>query len=118
MDRRKRIAVVFEGNIRNRLGVFNAVLNRVSHLRQVADYDIDVHMLQVYDGTVMRRLRGSTPPDERPHSIEAGGETFHMHWFKRSWTDALAHRLLGRRPAQLSRWLDTLAADMARYDLV
>ena len=114
----KRIAVIFEGNINNRLGVFNAVLNRVQHLRRMADYDIDVHMLQVYDGSIMQRLRRSTPPAERPLSIDVEGETFHMHWFKRNWADAIGHRLLGKRPACLSAWFDELARQMKDYDLV
>ena len=113
----KRIAVIFEGNINNRLGVFAAVLNRVKHLRRIAPYDIDLHMLQVYDGTVMSKLRGCKHQADRPTTIEVDGETLHMHWFKRSWTDALGHRLLGRRPPHLSHWLDTLAHGMNGYDL-
>lgn len=114
----KRIAVIFEGNINNRLGVFNAVLNRVQHLRRVADYDIDVHMLQVYDGAVMQRVRHSKPVPERPETITVEGETFQMHWFKRNWTDAIGHRLLGKRPACLSAWLDELVESMRNYDLI
>lgn len=117
MDSKKRIAVVFEGDIRNRLGVFNAVLNRVRHLRQVADYGIDVHMLQVYDGAIMRRLRGSKPLEEHPASFQVEGETFHLHWLKRSWTDAIGHRLLGRRPARLLHKLDQLAGELSGYSL-
>lgn len=114
----KRIAVIFEGNINNRLGVFNAVLNRVQHLRRVADYDIDVHMIQVYDGAVMQHVRHSKAMPERPSAIEVEGETFHMHWFKRNWLDALCHRILGKRPSRLIAWLDDLASGMGGYDLI
>lgn len=113
----KRIAVIFEGNIANRLGVFNAVLNRVRHLRRIVDYDVDVHMLQVYDGAVMSRLRGSVPPADRPATVTVEDVTFNMHWFKRSWRDALMHRLFGRPPARLSAWLDGLADALQGYDL-
>ena len=44
---KQRIAVIFEGNISNRLGVFNAVVNRVKHLRAIDPYDIDLFMIQV-----------------------------------------------------------------------
>ena len=118
MDSKKRIAVVFEGDIRNRLGVFNAVLNRVRHLRQVADYGIDVHMLQVYDDALMRQVRGSKPLAERPDSIHVEGETFQLHWLKRSWMDALGHRLLGKRPAHLLHKLDQIASHLEGYSLV
>ena len=53
----KQIAVLFEGDINRRLGVFNAVINRVKHLEQIAEYKIDVHMFQVYDGWLMRQFR-------------------------------------------------------------
>lgn len=114
----KRVAVVFEGDIRNRMGVFNAVLNRVRHLRRVADYGIDVHLLQVYDGALMRCLRGSQPLEERPDNIQVEGETISLHWLKRSWADALGHRLLGKRPAHLLHKLDQIAAGLGGYSLI
>ena len=65
----KKLAVIFEGNINNRLGVFNAVVNRVKHLREIADYHIDVFMIQVYDGRIMAKLRHANPPANRPTII-------------------------------------------------
>lgn len=114
----KRIAVIFEGSINKRLGVFNAVLNRVQHLSRVASYAIDVHMLEVYDGKMMSRMRRSSPPAERPRTIEVEGVTFHLHWLKRSWLDAAAHRLLGRRPKCLIGKLNAIARQMGNYDLI
>ena len=63
-DEMKQIAVIFEGEINKRLGVFNAVINRVKHLQEIADYKIDVYMFEVYDGWLMRRLRHS-PKDQQ-----------------------------------------------------
>ena len=114
----KRIAIVFEGNINNRLGVFFAVLNRVKHLRQIAPYEIDVHMIQVYDGALMRRLRKSSPLKEMPATVEVEGEIFTMHWYKRSWVDALSHRLLGSRPKRMMSWMNKLADELSGYDLI
>ena len=45
----KRIAVIFEGRLHEQKGVFNAVLNRVAHLRDIAPFAIDVHMIEGYD---------------------------------------------------------------------
>lgn len=114
----KRIAVIFEGRINERMGVFNAVLNRVWHLRQVADYDIDVHLIQVYDGAIMRRLRRSEPVGNRQRCVTIDGIDFHMHWYKRSWRDMLNHRLMGQQPGDFNRWLDNLADRLADYDLI
>ena len=82
----KKIAVLFEGDIHRRLGVFNAVISRVKHLKQVADYKIDVHMFQVYDGWLMRRIRHSKKIDSRPDAIVADGVTIHITLFRRRWT--------------------------------
>lgn len=114
----KRIAVIFEGRINERMGVFNAVLNRVLHLRRVASYDIDVHMIQVYDGALMRRLRGTESTGSRPGQLDIDGIQFHMHWFKRSWSDVMRHRLLDEQPQNFFRWLDNLASQFDGYDFL
>jgi len=114
----KQIAVLFEGNIHRRLGVFNAVINRVKHLQQVADYQIDVHLFQVYDGWLMRRLRHSEPILQRPDEVVVDGVTVHVCWFRRRWTDVLRHRLLHRPPKAMLNRLHRLGWEMRGHDLV
>ena len=104
----KKIAVLFEGDINWRLGVFNAVLNRAKHLQQVADYKVDVHMFQLYDGWLMRLLRRSPKLEGRPDEITALGMKVHITWFRRRWTDVLLHRLLHKPPRALLRRLHQL----------
>ena len=114
----KQIAVLFEGDINRRLGVFNAVINRVKHLQEVADYKIDVYMLQVYDGWVMRHFRHSRKIDFRPSEIIAGDVKIHIVWFRRRWTDAIIHRLFHKPPYILLRRLHKLGWEMRGHDLV
>lgn len=114
----KQIAVLFEGDINRRLGVFNAVVNRVKHLQQVADYKIDVYMFQVYDGWLMRRLRHSKKINARPDEIIADGVKIHVTWFRRRWTDAFMHRLFHKPPRALMRRLHRLGWEMRGHDLV
>ena len=114
----KQIAVLFEGDINRRLGVFNAVINRVKHLEQVADYKINVHMLQVYDGWLMRLVRHSKRVKYRPDEIEADGVRVHVTWFRRRWSDAIMHRLFHKPPRQLLRRLHRLGWEMRGHDLV
>ena len=114
----KQIAVLFEGDINRRLGVFNAVINRVKHLEQVADYKIDVYMLQVYDGWLMRRLRHSKKVPYRPDWIDADGVKVHVTWFRRRWADAIMHRLFHKPPRLLLRRLHRLGWEMRGHDLV
>lgn len=114
----KQIAVLFEGDINRRLGVFNAVINRVKHLQQVADYKIDVYMFQVYDGWLMRRVRHSPKVTARPDEVIADGVKIHITWFRRRWTDALLHRLFHQPPRAMLRRLHRLGWEMRGHDLV
>lgn len=114
----KQIAILFEGDINRRLGVFNAVINRVKHLEQIADYKIDVHMFQVYDGWLMRLFRHSKKVHARPDEIIADGVKVHITWFRRRWTDALLHRLFHKPPHALLKRLHRLGWEMRGHDLV
>ncbi len=114
----KHIAVLFEGDINRRLGVFNAVINRVKHLQQVADYEINVHMLQVYDGWLMRLLRHTPRVPYRPDEIEADGVKIHVTWFRRRWSDAIMHRLFHKPPRAFMRCLHRMGWEMRGSDLV
>jgi len=114
----KQIAVLFEGDINRRLGVFNAVINRVKYLQQIADYKIDVHMLQVYDGWLMRLVRHTKRVAFRPDEIEADSVKVHITWFRRRWSDAIMHRLFHKPPRALLRRLHRLGWEMRGHDLV
>ena len=113
----KHIAVIFEGRIDQRMGVFNAVINRVKHLQAIAPYRVDVYMIQVYDGWLMRQLR-RTPKTVRPATFIDQGIHIKMLWYKRSWADSLRHRLLKRQPRNFLRWCSAMAWKLRGYDLV
>lgn len=114
----RKIAVVFEGNYTNRYGGFNAVINRVVSLRAIADYAIDVYMIQVYDKGLTRLRRESTPASERPAAIEVEGVKIVMWWVERSWLDSLGHRMLGLSPTVMLGRLRALSARLRDYDIV
>ena len=114
----KQIAVLFEGDLNQRLGVFNAVINRVKHLQQIADYKVDVYMFHVYDGWLMRRLRHSQKIESRPDEIVADGVKMHITWFRRRWSDVIRHRLFHQPPRAMLRRLHRLGWEMRGHDLV
>lgn len=114
----RKIAVVFEGNYTNRYGGFNAVINRVVSLRAIADYAIDVYMIQVYDKGLTRLRRESPPAVERPATIEVEGVKIVMWWVERSWLDSLGHRVLGLSPAVMLGRLRALSVQLKDYDIV
>ena len=114
----KRIAVIFEGRLHEQKGVFNAVLNRVGHLRAIAPYEIDVHMIEGYDRGLNRLLHGTPRIDEHPTLVSINGIDIHVHWFCHNLLDTVRHKLL-HRPAKVYRqWLSRLADEMKEYDLL
>ena len=114
----KKIAVLFEGDINWRLGVFNAVLNRAKHLQQISDYKVDVHMFQLYDGWLMRLFRKSQKLTSRPDEIEDLGMKVHITWYRRRWSDVILHRFFHKPPRALLKRLHKLGWEMRGYDLV
>lgn len=114
----KQIAVLFEGDINQQMGVFISVVNRVKHLQQIADYKIDVYLFQVYDGWLMRRVRHSEKVDSRPDEIEVDGVRIHVTWFRRRWSDAIMHRLFKKPPRAMLKRLHRLGWEMRGHDLV
>lgn len=56
---RSRVLILTTGNIYERRGFFNAVINRTKHLQEICDYDIDVLLLATYEPWLVRKLRHS-----------------------------------------------------------
>lgn len=115
----KRIAVIFEGRLHEQKGVFNAVVQRVRHLREVADgCAIDVHMIEGYDRGLNRWLHGTRRIADRPAVAHVDTVDVHMHWFCHSLMDTVRHKVL-HRPAKVYRqWLSRLADELQDYDLL
>ncbi len=113
-----RIAVIFEGSISSRLGVFNVAIQRARHLASIAPCPVDVFMIQVYDGKLTSRFRHSTPPDERPLQITVDGINVSILWFRRSVIDALSHRVLGLSQPFFNAFLRSVARRLRHYDII
>ena len=114
----KKIAVVYEGDIYNRFGGYNAIQNRIVHLRRCANYRIDAFVMQVYDGRMMSLLRDSDYITQRPEQVTISKVSYRMKWFKRSWIDAATHRLLGSEPKKMMQFINNLAQEFKDYDLI
>lgn len=115
----KRIAVIFEGRLHEQKGVFNAVMQRVKHLREVAQgCEIDVHMIEGYDRGLNRWLHDTRRIDDRPTLASVDGIDIQVHWFCHSLLDTFLHKVL-HRPAWIYRlWLSRLAKQLKGYDLI
>ena len=114
----KRIAVIFEGNITQQLGVFNAVINRVAHLLDIAPYDIDVFMIQGYDTGLNRLLHGTPRIHARPTRFSVDGIGVEVLWFKHRLIDSVLQRVFHRQPWFYRRWLRGVGERLKDYDLI
>ena len=82
----KKVAILFSENLNDRKGAFNAVVNRVRYLMQIADFEIDVFLLQNYEPLLARTLRG-TPKVEKVKDFSIDGKTVPVWWYDFSILD-------------------------------
>lgn len=126
----KRIAVIFEGRLHEQKGVFNAVMQRVKHLREIAQAcEIDVHMIEGYDRGLNRWLHGTPRIADRPAVAHIDMVDVHpesgatnvdvrMHWYRHRLADTFLHKVLHRPAWFYRRWLSRLADELQGYDLL
>lgn len=114
----KRIAIIFEGRLHDRMGVFNAVMQRAKHLRDIAPIAIDIHMIEGYDRGLNRLLHGTRLITNRPDHVNIDGNDIVMHWFCHSLADTVRHKLLHRSARNYRKWLSHLADELSHYDLI
>ena len=112
-----KIAVIFNGNLRNRKGYTNAVLERAKRLSMQSGVRVDVFCLSQYDNLLIRQLR-HTAKVERPPIVSIEGLNITMIWYPFSLIDyILSVKLhLGRvvEPVILKRML----SKFKHYDLI
>lgn len=112
-----KIAVIFNGNLRNRKGYTNAVLERAKRLSMQSGVCVDVFCLSQYDNLLIRQLR-HTAKVERSSMVSIDGLNITMIWYPYSLIDyILSVKLhLGRvvEPFILKR----LLSKFKHYDLI
>ena len=113
----KKIAIIFNGDLSNRKGFLNAVLERAKGLYTREEFSVDIFCLSQYDNWLVRKLR-HFPKSKRNAVVEVDGLTINMIWYPFSLMDyILSVKLrLGRvvEPFILKR----LVAQFKHYDLV
>ena len=113
----RKIAIIFNGDLRNRKGYLNAVIERAKGLCACEEFSVDIFCLSQYDNWLIRTLR-HTQKSERTVVVKVDGLTINMIWYPFSLMDyILSVRLhLGRvvEPFILKR----LVVQFKNYDLV
>lgn len=112
-----RIAVIFHEDIYRQRGRFNSIRNRVKYLKDIADFDIDVYVIECYEPWFVRRLRG-TDVKKKINSIQLDGITYNTLWYNFTLTDYLLGVKLRLIPIFKKLFYRRLVRKIRGYDLI
>ncbi len=113
-----KIAIVFEGSLTNRKGLVNAVLSRIKHLQDIADYQIDVYSFQQYEGWLTRKLKRISSLPDRVDCLKIDDINIRALWYKYSLTDYILRQRLNYKDIVTKiRW-NHFAELFKQYDLI
>lgn len=112
-----KLAVIFESSPFDRKGLFNAVHNRVKHLVETGECEIDVFCIHSRDTALTRRLR-HTPEVPFVDDVTIDGIRYKMLWYDFSLIDHALVYKLSRRPFFFGKYLSRSVAILEGYDHV
>lgn len=125
-----RIAVVFEENIFDRKGAFNAKCARIRHLEKVSGWTIDVFCAQLYQDAFVSSILGRRSvyiPGEgevlekrvrKRDCVTLNGVRLNLLWKNYSILDHFLFYKLNVRPVCYPRFIKDKAAVLKEYDVV
>ena len=112
-----KLAVIFESSPFDRKGLFNAVHNRVKHLVETGECEIDVFCIHSRDTALTRRLR-HTPEVPFVDDVTIDGIRYNMLWYDFSLIDHALVYKFSRRPFFFGKYLSRSVAILEGYDHV
>ena len=112
-----KLAVIFESSPFDRKGLFNAVHNRVKHLVETGECEIDVFCIHSRDTALTCRLR-HTPEVPFVDDVTIDGIRYKMLWYDFSLIDHALVYKLSRRPFFFGKYLSRSVAILEGYDHV
>ena len=116
MDK-KRIVLLFNGNIYSVRGEFTAIHNRIKELKKRGNLVVDAYVYGEYFDkftTTIKRIKQV----EMKQTFELEGVTYNCIWFKRSHLDNITHKFFKRRTAvEIDRIIKT-SERFKEYDLI
>lgn len=114
---RKRIAVIFDEDIYCQRGMFNAIRNRIKHLKDISDFDIDVFVIGCYEPWYIRMFR-HTEKVKKVNSIQLDGITYHVLWYNFTLTDYFLEVKIHSSPLFSELFYKSLVSKIRGYDLL
>lgn len=112
-----KIAVLFDTNLNNRKGLFNAIINRAKCLMAMPDCSVDLYCLQPRPGGLNKLLIKQTRQNyEKTLFIE--GLTFNMMWYERYFIDNVLTNRYHCPPLMFKGWMKKKCSILSSYDLI
>jgi len=112
-----KVAVLFKGSYDDPKGYFNSVRNRIKYLSQIADFRIDVYLIQVFEPWYIRFLRG-TKRVKKVDSVFIDGLRYKISRVPFSLIDYLLRNKLNYRELISESRLRKIARTFSHHDLI
>ena len=112
-----KLAVIFESSPYDRKGLFNAVHNRIRHLIQAGEFEVDVYCVHARDNAFTRRIR-HTPVTPDTGSVTIDGIIYRLMWYRFSVLDHFLVEKFHKRPVLFKKFMDKTVRLLEGYDAV
>ena len=116
-NKMKKIAIIFEGDYRNPRGAFNATINRIKHLVDLNEFDIQVFMIIFDESFIFRKLR-NTKKIECGDSIVYDGLKIRVLKAPYSLIDYILQSRIHLRPSICRYFMKSYVKFFEKFDLV
>lgn len=114
-----RLAVIFNSNIFDRKGLFNSVINRVSYLKKISTFDIDVYLIQYYYPFYFRVFKKNNPSSNiKPSKLIVDNIEINILWNKFSVIDYFLVYILKKKPFFFQDFIRMHISKFKMYDLL
>ena len=113
----KRIAIITNGSLDDRKGLFNAVHNRIKHLISITTIEFDVIMLCVYDPWYVRLLR-HTLKSNKVQTFDLEGVHYNIKWRRFSLIDYLLEEKFKTIPIFKRCYYKKIARSLKEYNFI
>lgn len=117
LENKKRVAILVGANIYNRKGLFNAVHERIRHLKDIADYQIDAFIISTYKSSMVSVITRSARL-ERPEWADIDGIHYRVLWMKKSVLGWLLVHKLHRKDTFIAHSFRKYIPLFKEYDLL
>ncbi len=102
-----KIAIIFEGDVTDRKGLFNSVYHRAKELMKYPELEVSLFCIQTYESSLIRLLR-RTKKREFIEQAEVDGLNFNIFWYKFTIRKHLSTEVIHKTPLsvffQLGKW--------------